>query len=57
MSCHCYLTRASGRSHSCARSVPLDTRCKDEIDEPSWEHLGSREEFERKIIKRMEKIF
>jgi hypothetical protein len=30
---------------------------RDEIDEPWWEHLGSREEFERKIIERMGKTF
>ena len=26
---------------------------KDEVDEPWWEHLGSSEEFERKIVGRM----
>jgi hypothetical protein len=30
---------------------------QDEVDEPWWEHLGSGEEFERKIIERMGRDF
>ena len=30
---------------------------QDEVDEPWWEHLGSNEEFEQKIIERMGREF
>jgi hypothetical protein len=30
---------------------------KDEVDEPWWEHLGSSEEFEQKIVERMDRDF
>ena len=30
---------------------------QDEVDEPWWEHLGSSEEFEKKIINRMDRDF
>jgi hypothetical protein len=30
---------------------------QDDVDEPWWEHLGSSEEFERKIIERMGQAF
>jgi hypothetical protein len=30
---------------------------KEEVDEPWWEHLGSSEEFEQKIVERMDRDF
>ncbi len=30
---------------------------QDDVDEPWWEHLGSSEEFEKKIIERMDRDF
>jgi len=41
-----------------AQTRELKRRARqDEVDEPWWEHLGSSDEFERKIIERMGRDF
>jgi hypothetical protein len=51
---------AARKLHGAAPEQTRDLKRRarqDEVDEPWWEHLGSSEEFEKKIIERMGREF